>query len=104
MQFSKEQWDNVWPWLKNKYVIVSVLFFVWLLFIDRNDLITQFKLKSQVRDLEKEKAYYQEEIATLEENSKDLFTDPKKLETFAREEYLMKKDNEDVFVIVEEEK
>lgn len=104
MQINKEHWNAVWPWLKNKYVIVSILFFTWLLFFDRNDLITQFKLKSQERNLEKEKAYYQAEIEKLEENSKDLFTNPKKLETFAREEYLMKKDNEDVFVIVEEEK
>lgn len=103
MRIRKEHWDKLVPYLKSKFFMVGALFFVWMLFFDRNDLISQFKLKQQLRNLEKEKAYYEAKSIELEQDSKDLFEDPKKLETFAREEYLMKKDNEDVFVIVESE-
>lgn len=96
--------ERLLPHLKNKFVVVSALFLVWMMFFDKNDWITQIKLKQQLRGIEKEKAYYQAQAEQVKADSKDLFTDPQKLEKFAREEYLMKKDNEDLFVIVEEEK
>lgn len=89
--------------LKNKYFVASVAFLIWMLFFDRNDMIAQFDYRNDVLKLKNEKEFYVKEIAQVEKNLTELTTDQLKLEKFAREKYLMKKDNEDVFVIVEEE-
>ena len=79
-------------------------FTLWVALFDRNDLFSQLELRKQVKQLEAEKKYY---MAEVEKNKKDLnalINDPKSLEKFAREKYYMRKDNEDVFVIVKEKK
>jgi hypothetical protein len=73
---------------------------VWLFFFDKNDVFTQYELIQKCRMLNKEKAYYQAEIENNKASLKELMTNKKSLETFSREKYLMKKDNEDVFVFV----
>ena len=87
-------------WLKNKYVLSIIVFFVWMLFFDRNDFISQFSYRKDLRKLETDKEYYQKEIEQNKKDTKELMSDPKHLEKFARERYLMKKDNEDIFLIV----
>ena len=84
----------------NKYLLTVVGLAVWLTFFDRNDVFTQYDLKQQVLKLEKERDYYLHEISANEQSINELNTNQKSLEKFARETYLMKKDNEDVFVIV----
>ena len=86
--------------LKNKYLIATAVFLVLITFFDRYDLMSQISLRRQIMKLREEKKYYKEEIKknNLELNS--LQTNPENLEKFAREKYLMKKDNEDVFVLV----
>ncbi|HRG02386.1 MAG TPA: septum formation initiator family protein [Bacteroidia bacterium] len=87
--------------LKNKYFLVVIGLIVWLLYFDKNDVFTQFELITKCNKLNAEKDYY---IAEIENNKKEILelqTNKKSLETFAREKYLMKKDNEDVFVFVE---
>lgn len=88
---------------KNKFLIASIAFIVWMLFFDRNDLTSQLHYKKQRTNLEKQKDFYNREIAEIEKNLEELSSDPIKLEKFAREKYLMKKENEDLFIIVEEE-
>ena len=58
------------------------------------------KLRSKISTLEKEKDYYQKKIEEDNRKIKELLRSPDNLEKFAREQYLMKKDNEDIFVIV----
>ena len=87
--------------LKNKYFLVIIGLIVWLLYFDKNDVFTQFELITKCNKLNAEKDYY---IAEIENNKKEILelqTNKKSLETFAREKYLMNKDNEDVFVFVE---
>jgi len=86
--------------LKNKFLLTIIGLGVWLTFFDRNDIFTQYDLKQQVNKLEKERNYYVAEIADNKQNIDELHTNQKSLEKFARETYLMKKDNEEVFVIV----
>ena len=74
-----------------------------MLFIDSNDFITQFKLRSKLRSLEDDKAYYQEKIEEVKKERKELLSDKKNLEKFAREKYLMRKKTEDVYVVTKEE-
>lgn len=87
---------------KNFYFLFSFFFLIWMLFIDANDLITQFKLKQQLETLENEKAYYQEKIGEVKKDREELLSNDALLEKFAREKYLMKKETEDLFIVVEE--
>ena len=89
---------------KNKFFLASIAFLVWMLFFDKNDVNSQFEYRSQVNKLEAEKEFYTKEISKAENDLQELTTNPDKLEKFARERYFMKKDNEDVFVVVEVQK
>ncbi len=89
---------------KNKFVITLTSLAVWIIFFDKNDLGTQLQLQKEVKKLEDERNYYAQEIKSITSDLKELSTNPKTLEKFAREKYLMKRDNEDIFVIVEEKK
>ena len=86
--------------LKNKYFLTTVAIIAWLLFFDKNDVFTQWDLIQKCKKLEKEREYYITEIQNNKFSLTELQTNKKSLETFAREKYLMKKDNEDVFVFV----
>jgi cell division protein FtsB len=88
--------------LKNKYFLTVIILAVWVLFFDKNDLKTQIDFKKQVKQLEEERNYYAKENAEISRELKELTTNPKTIEKFAREKYLMKRDNEDIFIIVEE--
>lgn len=87
--------------IKNKYFLASLGFVVWMLFFDRNDLASQYAYRSQVNKLEEEKDFYIQQISKVEKDLKELDSDQDKLEKFARERYFMKRDNEDIFVIIE---
>ena len=90
------------PILKNKFVYATLAFLVWLTFFDNNSLITQYKLSRTLNQVQDEKAYYEKEIERNRQEVNELMTNDKNLEKFAREKYLMKKKDEDVFVVVEE--
>lgn len=87
---------------RNFYFLAGIVFFVWMLFLDGNDLINQVKLTRQLNKLESEKAYYKEKIVEVEKARQELMNDPAMLEKYAREKYLMKKPTEDLYVVVEE--
>ena len=89
---------------KNFYFIVGVLFLLWLLFFDSNDLFTQQKLSDENEELESSKEFYEDKILEVKNDREALLTDDEQLEKLAREKYLMQKDSEDVYIIVPEEK
>jgi len=89
---------------RNKYFLVSSIFLIWMVFFDRNDLFSQWEYHQQVSKLKQERDFYQKETAKVHQDLDELTSNKEKLEKFAREKYLMKKDNEDVFVIVKEKK
>ena len=86
--------------LRNKYLLVVLALAVWLLFFDKNDLFSQFARKKEVKKLEADVKYYRDEIARNQKEMVELQSNPILLEKFAREHYLMKKDNEDIFILV----
>ncbi len=88
--------------LKNKYILTLIILVTWILFFDKNDLKTQIEFRKEVKQLEEERNYFAKENAEITRDLKDLTTNQKTIEKFAREKYLMKRDNEDIFVIVEE--
>ena len=89
--------------LRNKYILTAVLFLLWLLLFDQNNLSERRKMNREYDQLNEEKAYYLKKIEEDRKRIEELKTDNDNLEKFAREQYLMKKDNEDIFVIVDED-
>jgi cell division protein FtsB len=98
-----KRFAKVWPWLKNKYVLTIIAFLVWMAFFDRNDVISQYRYKKELHELQDEKAYYEAEIARSNAKLLELTSDPNTREKFAREQYKMKKDDEEIFQIIREE-
>ena len=88
-------------WLKNKYFLSVSAFIVWILFFDPRDVFTQIEYHRELKELEVSKAWYQTENTSLINESERLRTNPVTIEKYARENYLMKRDNEDIFVISE---
>ncbi len=88
---------------KNFYFISLVIFLVWMFFFDSNDLVTQFQLNRKLNELENEKAYFEEKILEVKKDREELLSNKELLEKFARENYYMKKQTEDLYIIVEEE-
>lgn len=89
--------------LKYKYVIVLTLVLVWMTFFDDNSFIYRIKLSNEISRLEESIDIHNEKIQELRRHKKELLGNDRNLEKFAREKYLMKKDNEDVFIIVDPE-
>jgi cell division protein FtsB len=87
---------------QNKYFMCTLAFVVWMLFFDKNDMLSQYEFRSEVNKLEAEKEFYETETAHVKKDLTELTTNLNTAEKFAREKYYMKKDNEDVFVIVKE--
>lgn len=87
---------------KNFYFMFTLLFILWMVFIDSNDIVTQFKLGSKLRELKNQKEYYQEKKDMIKSERQELMSNYELLEKFARERYLMKRKTEDLYVIVEE--
>jgi cell division protein DivIC len=87
---------------KNFYVVTAAIFFIWMLALDSNNLIARYQLTSKLGTLEDEKTYYEEKIEQVKKDHDELFGDRESIEKFAREKYFMKKESEDIFVIVEE--
>ena len=88
--------------LKNKYLLTLVVFLLWMLFFDKNNFLEQYQLHADLMKLKQEQKYYLDQIESAKREREELFSNMASLEKFAREKYLMKKDNEDVFVIVED--
>ena len=87
---------------KNKFFLVTVAFVVWMTFFDKNDLLSQYQYQQEVSKLEQERDFYKTETDKVSKDLEELTSNPQQLEKFAREKYLMRKDNEDVFVVVKE--
>ena len=95
-------WKSVRNFFINKYFISLLAVLTWVLFFDKDDVLSQLELRKKLHQLQEEKNYYSSEITGCKEEINDLKTNPANLEKFAREKYLMKKDNEEIFVIVKD--
>jgi cell division protein FtsB len=84
--------------ITNKYIVFFLFFIVWMIFFDENSIINHIEFSKEIHKLKAEKEYYQEEIKKDKKFIEDM-KDEEKLEKFAREEYHMKKENEEIFLI-----
>jgi len=87
--------------LLNKYSIVFMVFAVFVTFFDEHNLINRWKTSQKISQLEVELKYYQNEIKSTKQKKNELQSSNDNLEKFAREQYYMKKENEDIFIIKE---
>jgi cell division protein FtsB len=85
---------------KNFYFVFTLLFIFWMLFIDSNDFVSQFRLGSKLSELKKQKEFYQDKKEVIKADREELMSNNDLLEKFARERYLMKRKTEDLYVIV----
>lgn len=86
-------------WLRNKYVLASLGFILIMFFFDRNDVFTQYRRRGEVKVLEQSKAVLQQKIAVESTELQQIKDNPNSLERYAREKYLMKRDDEDLYII-----
>jgi len=89
--------------LRNKYLILLLFFILWIVFLDDYNLINQSKMKNKVDELKGQKEFYITEIKADSTELHQLKNNPAEQEKFAREKFLMKKDNEDIFIIRDKE-
>ena len=83
----------------NAYWLVTIVFFALTFVMGDSSLYKRYTYDEKIRSLEKEIKHYQKEIEIDSKKLNDLHTDKEGLERFAREEYFMKKPNEDVYII-----
>jgi len=96
----KQIWISVLPLLKNKYTLTIIIFIGWVGFFDQNNLVDRIKNINQLHQLEKDEIYFTNKIKADSAKLYELKTNRENLEKFAREQYLMKKKNEDIFIVV----
>ncbi|GAL64399.1 FtsB family cell division protein [Algibacter lectus] len=83
---------------KNWFILIFTGFLIWMIFFDANSWVIHHELNSDIEALENEKEYYQREIENDNKAIKKLSSEDG-LEKFAREEYFMKRENEDIYII-----
>jgi len=84
--------------ITNVFVFILIPFLIWMFFIDDNSYLVHRKLDNEINDLESTISLYENKIAEDKATIKKL-QDSLQLERFAREKYLMKKENEDIYLI-----
>lgn len=88
--------------LRNRYALVFVGFLVYITFFDAHDLISQMQIRWKLHKINQQKEYIESELQEAKDQTIELTTNKEMLEKFAREQYRMKRENEDVFVILKE--
>jgi cell division protein FtsB len=86
-------------WLKNKYLLASVFFVVWMFFFDPKDWGVAYDKNAKLKELQKTEDHLTGIIKDTKEELEQLKTNARTIEKYAREKYLMKKDNEDLFIV-----
>lgn len=86
-------------WLKNKYLIAGGFFIIWMIFFDPKDIPSGFERANKLNELQKSEQHLDELIAESEKELDLLKHNAQSIEKYAREKYMMKKDNEDLFIV-----
>jgi cell division protein DivIC len=92
--------DKIPPIIRNKYILTIIIFVIWLLLFDSNNLIARYKDLRELHKLKTDREYYMNRIEEDKKKLHELKTDNHNLEKFAREQYHMKKADEDLYIIL----
>ncbi len=85
--------------LKNKFLIITVIFGVWVFFFAQYDIISLRKQKAELKEMNEKIDYLKKEVERLQAEKYALRNDTATVEKYAREKYFMKSDNEDVYML-----
>ena len=96
----KRFYDKIPAFFKNKYFLTVLAFLVWIVFFDRNNLISHYEMRKELKSLREEAKYYKDQYLKDSAELHRLGFDSLELERLGREKYLMKRDSEDIFLIV----
>lgn len=96
----KKFFDRIPPILKNKYLLTGVAFLILMLFLDRNNLVSQYRMRRELNGLRKELQFYRDQARLDSIELSRLMGDSLELEKLGREKYLMKRDSEDIYLII----
>lgn len=91
-----------WKWLSflgNKYLLSGLLFLIWMFFFNEKDLISEYKRRVKLNELQKSEQHLIDVIKDTRQELGQLKNNAQTIEKYAREKYLMKKDNEDLFIL-----
>lgn len=91
------------PILRNRYALIAMIFVVYIGFFDAHDMISQVKIRMKISRLNSQIDYLEKDSREAEMRINELTSDRQALEKFAREKYRMKRENEDIFVIITDE-
>jgi cell division protein FtsB len=91
---------GVFSVLKNKYIIATMLFISWMLFFDLKDWPLLYAKREKLKELDRSELHFNRQIAETRQELGLLKTSAATIEKYAREKYLMKKDNEDLFIVI----
>jgi cell division protein DivIC len=92
--------EKIPPSLRNKYILTTLIFLIWIFLLDSNNLVARFKDMRELRNLKNDKEYYTKKIEVDKKKLRELKTDNRNLEKFAREQYHMKKADEDLYIVL----
>ena len=87
---------------KNFYFLFFLCFVLWMTIIDSNGFINIYMLSDKLSELNSKKEFYVKEIDKVSLDKERFESDQELLEKYAREEYLMKKESEDIFYVIKE--
>ena len=86
-------------WLKNKFLLSAVFFAIWMFFFDQKDILTDFERRDKLKELERSEKHLKTLISESHIELDQLKNNAQSIEKYAREKYMMKKDNEDLFIV-----
>ena len=92
--------DKIPASFRNKYLLTILIFLIWIILLDSNNLISRYKDVKELRRLKSDREYYMNKIDEESRKLRELKTDNHNLEKFAREQYRMKKPDEDLYIIM----
>jgi cell division protein FtsB len=92
--------DKIPSIFRNKYILTIIIFIIWVALLDSNNLITRYKEMIELHKLKIDREYYIKRIEEDKQKLHELKTDNRNLEKFAREQYRMKKPDEDLYIIL----
>jgi cell division protein DivIC len=99
----KKIWLFIRPVVRNKYILTFIIFTVWITFFDTYNLVDRIKNVGTLRELQAERDFFKEEIIIYRQQIEELDKSLESLEKFAREQHLMKRESEDLYIIIEED-
>jgi len=91
--------NHIPSWIKNKYLLTLVFFAVWMVFFDPKDILSDFERQDKLNELQTSELHLKQQISDAKQELDLLKNNAQSIEKYAREKYLMKKDNEDLFIV-----